>query len=968
MLIIRPFIRSEIRLEILLFSLVSLVLPLHVAAQAPNLGIPPIWNFSKKQYHAGTQNWDATQDDQGVMYFANNEGVLRYDGVRWRCFPTPNRTVVRAVAWSSAEQKLYVGAQGELGYFSFQGPEGRWLYQSLTHLLPESERIFEDVWDIVFFENQVFFRTNRSVFRYYQHTLQVEYSGAHLNALFASARGLVLQKGWQELLRWEQGQFRNWQQLPCESPLTGVFSPNGASLVFSTLKDGLFRLTDGAISAWTIAANSFLKNNRIYATAAMPGNRWALATSLDGLLIMDASGQLLMRLNKRSGLQNNNILSVFSDHAGNLWLGLDSGIDCVAPDAAFRQLIPDNELEGTGYAAAVYQDHLYLGVSNGIYMAPWQAYYNPLTGPEFKKIAGSDGQVWSLLLHDNQLMAGHHEGAFQWNTRQLNSVSRAPGAWNFVPMSPQYAIGGHYGGLVLYKKEAGAWREACRLAGLTESCRFLVKDQFQGDLWVSHPYRGVFRVRWSEMQPDSIQVDFCGTAQGFPSNNNNYVFSVAGKAVFCTEKGIYRFDPTQGRFVPDADFNACLQHAGPIRYLREDQSGNIWYVGAREVGRLLVQDLGVKKVVQRVPYPELREKLVAGFEYLYPIDNTRLIFGTEHGFLLYNANAPAEDSLFQLVLSEVHARIPGDSLLYAGGGTLSPTLAANMNHLYFEFAATDYREPAFVRYRYQMDGLSGGWSEWSAEASADFSNLAPGKYTFKVQAQRRDGRLSNIVSYRFRIRPPWYASPIAFWLYAAVVIGLFGGYSYRQRRKFELEKAQLTVQHLQKTEEQQRQVEMSRAALLEISHEKMEDEIRFKNQELASATMHLVQKGALLSAIQEQLHQMLEKSTQPAVKKEIRQLLGLLDFDAKLDEDWAQFAFHFDQVHVNFLQRLREQFPQLSTNDHRLCAYLRMNLSSKEIAPLMNISIRGVEASRYRLRKKLGLNNDANLAEFILNI
>jgi DNA-binding CsgD family transcriptional regulator len=102
------------------------------------------------------------------------------------------------------------------------------------------------------------------------------------------------------------------------------------------------------------------------------------------------------------------------------------------------------------------------------------------------------------------------------------------------------------------------------------------------------------------------------------------------------------------------------------------------------------------------------------------------------------------------------------------------------------------------------------------------------------------------------------------------------------------------------------------------------------------------------------------------VKKDIHQLLNLVNFDVKLDEDWEHFAHHFDQVHVDFLKNLRERFPQLSASDLKLCAYLRMNLSTKEIAPLLNISVRGVEGSRYRLRKKLDLPNDANLTDFIL--
>ena len=286
----------------------------------------------------------------------------------------------------------------------------------------------------------------------------------------------------------------------------------------------------------------------------------------------------------------------------------------------------------------------------------------------------------------------------------------------------------------------------------------------------------------------------------------------------------------------------------------------------------------------------------------------------------------------------------------------------------FSFSATDYKDPAFLEYRVKMVGMDPEWSEWSSENVRDFTNLSPGKYTFKVQARNKDGLQSRVVSFVFRIAPPWYASTAAWVCYALSIIGLFMGFVLRQRRKFEHEKERLTEKHLQITAEQQREVEQSKAALTAIQNDKLEDEIRFKNQELAAATMHLVQKGEILLTVKDNLNQILEQSTNPTVKKEIQQLLNLLNFDAKLDEDWEQFAFHFDQVHVDFLKRLREHYPQLSINDYKLCAYLRMNLTTKEIAPLLNISVRGVEASRYRLRRKLELSNDVNLTDLILGL
>ncbi|RYY00234.1 MAG: hypothetical protein EOO53_22325 [Gammaproteobacteria bacterium] len=88
--------------------------------------------------------------------------------------------------------------------------------------------------------------------------------------------------------------------------------------------------------------------------------------------------------------------------------------------------------------------------------------------------------------------------------------------------------------------------------------------------------------------------------------------------------------------------------------------------------------------------------------------------------------------------------------------------------------------------------------------------------------------------------------------------------------------------------------------------------------------------------------------------------------DDKIDENWEHFAHHFDKVHTDFLVVLKSRYPNLTPGELKLCAYLRMNLSNKEIAQLVNISTRGVEIARYRLRKKLGLSKETNLFDFLI--
>lgn len=941
-------------------------------AQGVNIGTPPVWNFPRKTYKAGTQNWDAAQDNKGRLYFANNDGLLRYDGSQWTVFPVRNHTIVRSVAIDSLG-RIFTGAQSEIGYFE-STENGTLAYTSLVGLLPADKRNFEDVWDIAFYQGKTYFRTNHHLYQFTPEGFQIYEPSRDLTSMVVMPDGIVLQQADFTLVQLKNNALVPYRTIPgLQSIITGAVRWQGDTTLVSSLKNGLFYITPDASGSWFTPADELLSQNRIYAATALPNQQIALGTSLDGLVVLDKQRRVIRHLNKRHGLQNNNVLSAFCDHERNVWLGLDNGIDCVVLDSRFTTIYPDNELQATGYSAAVFNDQLYLGVSNGAYVAPWQSYYNPDAGSIFKRVNNAEGQVWGFSLLPGHLMMGHHEGSFEILQGSAKHLYREPGTWTYVQLDDTHLMAGMYSGLALYTWKDGAWQFDRKINGINESCRIMVRDD-AGTIWISHPYRGLYKVNWSSDKPYDPEIIFYDASSGLPTNLNNYVFAIAGKAVFGTERGVYQYLPTEKRFAPDADFNSWIGDHHRVRYMREDAEGNIWYVTDQEVGLLQVNDYGVKKEVSKTILPELAEKLVGGFEFIYPLDEHNVIFGAEEGFIHYDVRAADTTTMdLQVVFNSILVKHSRDSLLSGGyvdfDSTLSPIeLHADFNNLTFSYAATEYRSPHLVQYRTHLVGLEDAWTDWSADTRRDFTNLGPGEYTFEVQARIRNGKESPVIKYAFQIRPPWFKTPLALVMYGMGVLGFFAGFVMRQRRKFEYEKARMQVTHQEKEAQHILAVEQSKAALNEIQNEKLEAEVKFKNQELALTTMHLVQKAEILLSVQEGLHQIREKSTHPTAKKEIQQLLNLINFDVKVDEDWAHFAHHFDRVHVDFLKNLREQFPQLSSNDLKLCAYLRMNLSTKEIAPLMNISVRGVEGSRYRLRKKLNLASDANLTDFILGV
>jgi len=181
------------------------------------------------------------------------------------------------------------------------------------------------------------------------------------------------------------------------------------------------------------------------------------------------------------------------------------------------------------------------------------------------------------------------------------------------------------------------------------------------------------------------------------------------------------------------------------------------------------------------------------------------------------------------------------------------------------------------------------------------------------------------------------------------------------QQKHEEEQARLSYLHSLELDRNEKEI-------IALKNQNLEAELEFKNKELATITMHLVERGGILSNFKASLLSIIKKTKLPDAEYEFRAVFRMLDELEKNAGDWSHFAIYFDQVHNNFLSTLKVKFPELSPTDLKLCAYLRLNLSSKEIAQLMNISLKGVEISRYRIRKKLNLTSEINLYDFLIGI
>ncbi len=978
--------KSDLQLLELLFLLL-LFAPGMVLAQNQWSGSPTVTNFSRSDYQAGTQNWTIRQDQKGLMYFANNKGLLEFDGTNWQIFGLPKGTIVRSVAFTANGERLYLGGQSEIGYME-RDEKGQNVFHSLAHLIPESLQSFEDIWKIFVQQDAVFFCSEKTIFQLRDNTIEaIAPDNSRFENFFQIGDQIYVQDK-------ERGLFslKSSQLIPLpdgerfsNSRIVAMLPYTNQETLIITLTEGLFLMNRNSIRPWETDASDFLKTNQAYCGIRLRDGRYAIGSVLNGLLIIDSKGLPMLHLNKDKGLQNNTILCIYQDRQQNLWLGLDNGIDYAEINSSFSIIRSVDGIEGTGYASIIHQNNLYLGTNQGLFYTPWDNQRGPLEVEKFKLVENTSGQVWSINRLQDRVIVGQHQGAFYLDDAEVAPLSPIQGAWKFMALEahPGYAIEGTYAGLALYRNrnadrpdKAADWQLVTQLDGFNESARIFEEDA-DGHIWISHAYKGLFKVELSDDLRSISKMTTYNVSNGLPTEIFLYVAKIRKELVFTTPQGIYRHDKATDRFVEHEEFTEIFGKGRNIHRLQEDELGNIWFAVDSDFGVLKVQEQGVFNKLELAYFNQIQEDLVDGFEHIYAYDEQNIFIGTEKGFIHYNSlHNKNTDFPFQMLIRKITSITAGDSILYYGferADSIQEPQAFDfrMNDFRFAYSAPYFEKISHINYRYRLEGFEDQWSKWAFKTEKEYTNLPAGDYKFRVQARNAYGQISTEAHFSFKIYPPWYASlyaKIAYFLLAVVVLtGLVKYISRREGKKTEAFKREQTKKLEEKEAAFKKEVEKSEGEIIKLRNEKLRADISHKNSQLASATMHLVQKSEILTKIKNDLNNLISEASQDN-KKKIQQISRAIEADIRLDNSWDQFEFHFDQVHEDFFKRLRKQFPDLTPKDQKLCAYLRMNLATKEIAPLLNISIRGVEISRYRLRKKLSLDSETNLVAFVLDI
>ena len=923
-------------------AFLSILICLNTMASAATLWQRPVINFTRHSYMAANQNWMVGQADNGWMYFANNHGLLEFDGVYWNTYPIDNQAKLRSLKIS--DRRIYVGALGQFGFFE-PDKYGRLQYTCLSGNL-EKEGII-NIWNIHAMGNRVYFQADGAV--YYLENERVgkincqkgiTTSAVIYNRLYAATSDGVY------VLQNNNFNKVNGIELPHDASIVAILPFNGDMLII-TSDHGLFTFHQGKLTPWKHQANALILNNKL-TTAAINDRHIALGTTQNGVILIDLRSNNVENISKDDGLQNKTVLATNFDRDGNLWLGLDNGIDYVALTAPLFFLNHQLTAIGSGYGSAMYHDHLYLGTNQGLYQA--SGTLNVGAQPSTTFIEGTGGQVHGITVYDNKLFCG---GRNFYVMIDGNKVTRFPirGVWHTcVPHSSDDALLlGDYWGLKVLRKNNGQWTYTNKIEGTDLSAKTMMTEEGSNAVWVANKTKGLHRLTLDEGLTRVLHTKNYNSPQ-LPIGDNVCVATIDHVVVIASRQGLFRYDAAKDQIEPYTQLEQRLNGKTDYSYIWQDEQQNIWYVCDR-ILYILHYNPNRNTYYKNKGEAYLSDELIDDFEHVMVKAPGQAVIGTQEGFTLLNF-ASKQASRFPLTLQIRHVVSTNgtDTLLYGSSfcGDGSPlNLSYEHNSLRIEYSANNFDKSQTVLYSYRMLGAPDEeWSSYSRQHVKEYTNLHEGKYTFQVRIVTASDNQPIIASLSIQVLPPFYRSWWAYTLYALLLAAVIYAVTNRLRKN---------------TKELNQKIET-------LEDEKTQIELRSKQNELMISRMNVVRKNEMLQEIKKtavSLNNSLSEENLPSIKRKMVRLIGQIDTNIEHDDDLEAFKGDFDAVHSDFFKILSERFPNLTHKDKMLCAYLKMNMISKEIAPLLNISVRGVEISRYRLRKKLGLDEKENLTEFL---
>ena len=903
-----------------------LILTLFFFANATGQDLtPPIKNYSSADYDAASQNWDIDIDKDGIVYAGNNQGLLSFDGQRWELFPLKKGSAIRSVYTS--KDRVYTGSYKEFGYWS-RDDKGRMEYTSLMPSLGDYPVQSEEFWGILSKDGDIYFRSFAAIYKVEHDSIRplrnvvTNKMTVYKDKLLVAVRqdGLFFMKDNGEL-----------NALPNQEILKGKIVldllPQKDSLLIGT-RDALY-LFDGTSCKLfpDEELNKTIRDFELNHILSVTKDEFVIGTVKNGIIDYDRKSRNFKVVNRNLGLQNNTVLGM-AGRDGKLWLGLDSGIDRIDLNSPIQFYTDESGELGAVYDLAFFRNKLYLASNTGIY---------DFRKGQLQLVEGSRGHTWNLEVLNDTLYANHNTGTYTIINGNLSAIEKRTGSFQILrgPEEKHSYLVGTYTGISKYFPQK---KEISEL----ENIGFPVKKMvFENDhtLWAVHPYDGIYRIVLDKKLDTVISVKKIKEIGGH-KNFKADVFSINNQVAVLSKQKWYRYNVFKDTLETFGELEKFAGHT----LLSEDSDG-FWFIDDSD-NSLVFTNFKDRRL--DVDLRDLNQRLVKGNEKVVRANDSLYYITLKDGYARINLNELFRVKERQVIPKPMIREVTDNSGRYSLHG--KPVIPYENAREITVLAALPDSDAAVMKYGLQgSDSVAGE----VRNGVIKFQNLPRGDYNLNLVAVGPHNFRSGITSYHFTIAPPWYLSIPMKLVYFFLLIGLMWLIYWFNRQK--LKKHQLLLEEKFEKEHRER--------LMRLEKERLMNEIDLKRKELANTTLMAAKKNEVLMDIQGELNKDKDKFSN---QFRVKHIMSKINNAVNNKDEWKVFETNFNELHADFFRDLLEKYPGLSNKDLKLCSYLKMNLSSKEIAPLMGISVRGVEVHRYRLRKKMDLDKEENLNNFLI--
>ena len=768
----------------------------------------------------GLNYYAAVQDTLGLMYFANTTGLVAFDGTEWYGQVTENTEAIRSLGIDE-NGVVYFGGIDDFGTIS-KDVMGN--ISLVSHPQNETEKVNGIVHDLEVLDEHVYFLSNEAIHILSKETRQVQaFPGKHYSLHKIDQRLFALKK--EGIVYFEEGELN-------EIPETLEFFSGTSKVQLLEHEDGILivtqngrthLLTENAADQWTLKRfdlqfESSLMSHIIRFDRV--GEHIVGLTNDKGIYFFSQRGQLVLHLDKSTGIRSDLVYNYFQDQSGNLWLLQANGISYVEWSSAFSLYDERNGLPEFILNSIIWKGRIYAGTYSGLFVSEPSSEANI----SFK---GYDqrSNYWFPLKSEDELFWGTNRGVSVFDEfQQKRDIIREKDAFwamEFSEDSTRILVGSNIGYFHLLQKRNSQWERTRRFENFKQRTDFIINIEDDA-FWMTDSGTGVFRLTIN-LSGDSILHEKFGKADGLPSDYNNRAFRFNDGAIFATEQGLYQFDSSDRKFKKDTTLSDLLENGYVFRF-EQDENKNLWYnyftdKGESHYGILMYAD--GQYIKKELPGWKIGR---FNFEHIRPSSSQPTLISTGYGILATQlSDLDKEHKPYKSLITSVRL-IDTDSLIKGlfPKDDSKEVLNSENNSLRFTFTSTFFENHESTFYRWRLLGVDDDWSEWKQESRKDYTNLSGGDYVFEVQAINVYHHISSTASYPFRIKKPWYLLWWAFLIYFFLFFGfinlLLRLNSARLRAaNIKLEK---TIQErIKEIEEQKRQAEKDKNLIEEQSLE-----------------------------------------------------------------------------------------------------------------------------------------------------